>query len=100
MSEEKRLQVGETGYYCLFGEYYPARVVANDIRQCFGPVDEIIVYTKHGWRDVVTRTSGGCNSVDGGSWVTAERYEAVRRERRARALEDFDKKWPTQGEPA
>jgi hypothetical protein len=98
MSEDQRLQVGETGYYRLFGEYYPARVVANDIRQCFGAVDEIIVYTKDGWREVSTRTTRGYNSVDGGSWVTPERYEEVRVERRARALEDFDKKWPLTNE--
>jgi hypothetical protein len=98
MSEETRLQVGETGYYLIHDYYYPARVIANDIRQCFGPVDEVIVYTKHGWREVVTRTTSGTNSCDGGHWVAAEEYEAVRVERRARALEDFDKKWPLTNE--
>jgi hypothetical protein len=95
---DDRLQVGQTGYYRLFGEYYPARVVANDIRQTGGAVDEIIVYTKWGYHEFSARTTRGYNSVDGGSWVTPERYEEVRAERRARAIEDFDKNWPTTNE--
>lgn len=95
MTDRLILQVGETGYYRVLGEYYPARVIATGIRQCFGSVDEVIVYTKHGWQDVVKRTTAGWCSFDGSGWVSAEDYKHIRAGHRERVLANFEAKMPT-----
>lgn len=94
MASERRVKVGDVGYYRVRGEHYPARCIVDDVRQCCGRVDEVIIYTMHGWQDVVARTTNGCSSYDGSGWVSIERYLEAREDDRKRVAEAFNKKWP------
>jgi len=86
------LMVGERGYYREFGETWPARVVANDIIQTFGPIDALLAVTKWPGYECIVRLVRRCNSTTGGYWVSYEQFEAEEKASIAHALEALQKR--------
>lgn len=80
--QERKLEVGERGYVFDHGYYWPARVLANDVIQTFGPIDCIIAYEKVGevaGHEFTTRMAGRVNSCTGLRWVSNGKYAEIER---------------------
>jgi hypothetical protein len=93
------LTVGEIGYIFDHGDYWPARVLANDVLQTFGNIDAIVAYQKTGkvaGHEFTVRLTNRWDSCSGLRWVSANIYanrqlqeikeERMRLDERERAL--------------
>jgi hypothetical protein len=84
------LTVGEQGWYCQFGKHYPARVLANDVRQTFGAIDALVAWQEFPTNQhehvarLVQHEGWVRNPVTNGHWVSDAEY----REARAKELRD------------
>lgn len=73
------LKTGDAGFLFDHGEHWPARVICDDLRQCFGPVDQVVAYRRSDmpYHEFTIRLTGGSCPCTGRHWVSREKFREI-----------------------
>lgn len=77
MTDDQPLPVGATGFIFDHGNYWPARVICNDLMQTFGPIDAIVAYRKHADHEHTVRLVRYACPCTGLYWVSTDQYKDI-----------------------
>lgn len=73
------LKVGDHGYICDHGDYWPARVICDDLLQTGGRVDQAVAYemANHASHEFIVRLTRGSDPCGGKYWVSRSEFNEI-----------------------